>query len=277
VLRRRGLLLLLGLSPIIPVLAFVIYTHDETASWRATIWQFAVMLVACAAVNLTVFLWVLPRIQWKYDKEIRQRARTDLREYVLVLRSFESQILRIKGQTEPGNLMLEVCDAIPRDLAVVCIGRGDTIRGLMQLGAFVPLRPPNPQWEEVFKYLATCSRAIIVTPEATNGCIREMRMIVPSPILLAKTLVWMPHAHQKTVKPAWNQTRSRLHGFLSLPEYDAGGMLYRPNPDFSPRVTWPTQKRKVRETLGEAIAEIPRSKYNLRVALDVLDQKKLGW
>jgi hypothetical protein len=270
-LRRQGCLLLVSFSILAPMWAMTFFGEPS-------LWRFAAGIAGFFAAGMTVHLWVLPRIQRKFDRENRLRATVDPREFVVLLRSFESQVLKLKsGLAEPGNLMKEIPEAIPDDLAALCIGAGETIRGLHAPARYVRLEPSDQEWYKVFALVASGARALIITPDATPGCREELRTIAEVPALLAKTLIWMPHRHQACVKSAWEQTRDRLSGTFRLPDYEAGGVLYRPNADLSARVSWRPVKGRLREVLGEALGELPPSKYSLRVVLGELDRQGLAW
>ena len=276
IFRRRGCLLLLYF---LPLAAFWLILHyDKSFRWQSTLWNFAASIVAFIATGMTAQMWVVPALQRRFDKEMRQYSRDDTREYVLLLRGFASQILKRKSrEPEPGNLMSEIADAVPEHLAIVCIGAGETIRGLMAPSTYTPLQPPDQDWRTVMTLVAICARAIVITPNATRGCLEELWRIAGAPLLLEKTLVWMPYAEHKNVEKAWNQVRSSLSSLYRLPEYDARGTLYRPNADFSVRASWHPKKSKLRDGIEQALSEMPRSKYSLQFILAELDQRRLKW
>jgi len=277
--RRRGCLILVYLLGAAPPLLFV-FLNDESYRWSSTLWIFGAMIAAFFAVRMTTQMWVMPALQAKFDKEMRQYARDDTREYVVLLRGFTSQILKRKsggGGPEPGNLMVEIANAIPDHLAVVCIGAGETIRGLGAPSTYTPLQPSNQDWVKVLAVVAVGARAIVITPNATPGCVLELRGIAGIPELLEKTLVWMPYAEHKGVAKGWNQTKSMLNSAYRLPEYDERGLLYRPNADFSIRTGWHPKKSKLGEAMEQVLSEMPRSAYSLQFALAKLDQEGLKW
>lgn len=270
-LRRAGCLLLLAFFALVPMWAITFFG-------KPSLWMFAAGIASFMATGLITQVWVMPAMQKKFDREVRRYAQDDPREYVVLLRGFASPVLKLKSrEPEPGNLMSEIAGAVPDYLASVCIGAGETIRGLMGPSSYVPLQPPDQDWIKVFAVVAPGARAIVITPNATPGCLTELRLIASRPWLLERTLVWMPYADHKGVETAWNQIRSDLSDLYSFPEYDARGVLYRPNADFSPRTSWHPKKGKLREGIEQALAEIPRCRYSLQSALAELDQQGLKW
>lgn len=243
-----------------------------------SLWYFAASIGSFFVAGFAVNLWVLPRLQRKFDADVRTRALQDEREFVVILRSFHSQVLKVKSNlVEPGNLMANLSDAVPEKYAVVCIGAGETIRGLLRPSTYVPLNPPNEDWPTVFNFLAVGARAILVTPGATPGSLRELQTISIDPVLLAKSLVWMPRKEYKHVEPAWNQIKRDLGEEFNLPEYVSEGLLYGPKVDFSPDRRWYTWKGELKHALAEALDALPPSRRPLNVALLELDERRIPW
>ena len=139
-------------------------------------------------VGLINQMWVLSRLRRRFDEENRWSAKYDSREHVLLLRSFESQILKQKSNLpEPGNLLQQISGDVPAKFAVVCIGAGESIRGLLSPADYVALRPSNQDWFQVFVLMAAGVRAVIVTPDVTPDCLTELRAISRVSSLLART------------------------------------------------------------------------------------------
>lgn len=149
------------------------------------------------------------------------------------------------------------------------------------------LREDDSNWFETIDRLAPRCRAILVLPGAGTGITREIALL-RSRQLLERVLVLMPPVsrafwrHEKEwrrLSEGWSDVQRELDRELGLqlPDYDAEGMLYRPNPDFSVRDAHPLGARlqglhdalklltTVRDdectSLGEILSELGRQGF----------------
>lgn len=276
---RRLLLLLLYL--LLPALAMTfVFTSSIDSTWRFYLLSLAVL----CAVYLAITVVVVPRLKRRWETSDKREATSDDRQFVLVLRPFNSPLVERRpgslGKSE-GTIVNNFCSRLQSlgNFSVACIGDGASVSGDKEPSEFVRVEPARDKWFEVFTLLAARCVAIIVIPDATDGCIRELLVLSKYPTVLRKTLVWMPREqHKDIVLIRWEANRRNLspHG-LRLPPYDKRGLMYRPKTDFSIDVVSRFTGRPEDAAVKEISNMVVPARPGLREALKELDVKGIRW
>src|ERR1700682_1344747 len=192
------------------------------------------------AIDMAIKVFFSPWLKRRWETGDKREATLDKRPFVLVLRPFYSPLVERRPSSlrnNQGTIVNDFCGRLQRlkDFSVVCLGEGEPVSGQAEPSEFVRIEPMRDRWQEVFAYLAVRCAAIIVIPDATNGCLRELKAFGLVPRLLRITLVWMPREQRRrVVATRWEANRRALiqHRF-QLPPYNARGLLYGTKPDFS--------------------------------------------
>jgi hypothetical protein len=278
---RRWLLWLLFLSPLV---ATWVASEYVTKYVKPSLVSIVLPFVGYSAIGTVIGVFVGPWLKDRWGTRDKCEARSDSRRFVLVLRPFSSPLVDLpnSGPHYRGKIVAEFCSAMIKksDFAVVCIGQGERVSHDVTPSEFIRVEPPADRWMETFAALGLGCAAIIVIPEATDGCLRELRTISRIPEGLSKTLVWMPRARgrRQVVAKQWEAVRCNLTQFgFKLPPYDARGQLYRPNADFSVDEAMPFVRRIEEAAVNEISQITSRDSRGLDEALDWLREKGIRW
>ena len=178
----------------------------------------------------------------------------------LASRSFSEVKLRFSeqfhfdGVADPGESLLKTIDEALYRLGRLVIVGEETVpesavaevgRSVLSGTDLITLLETDETWFETFLYVARHCRGIIILPAASEGVVQEM-LTVTEHQFLGKTLViippedWAGGFNRDRVRTGWAELGATLEsrtGF-HLPKYTPEGMVYIPNPDFSPKTQY---------------------------------------
>lgn len=98
----------------------------------------------------------------------------------------------------------------------------------------------SKKWLDYVTSCAKIAQAVIIVPATSESLLMEMNMLRDEG-LLHKTFVLMPpeNKNSQTIQTQWEEIRNTLFKKnYALPAYEAGGMVYLPNSDYSIHKNW---------------------------------------